>query len=281
MKGKLPLTARSGTPGASGAIRLIGSLLALLAGSFPVVVSAADETVTIVSPGFLYNGGLDILARGFEEETGTRIIVRHTGMGEAMDAARNGEADAVFLPADLMDELAVEGVILPATRARVGRAYQGLAVRKGSAIPDISTPENFVAALESANLVLYSRCRPDVIPGQEGCTRTAKMMADLLARPEFAKVKSAPSAYGEGGAALARNEGDMAIQNISQILLWDNLQVAGPIPEPFGMYMDGVAAIPANAPNAPGGRRFIQYATQPGTFSIWWSRGVDPREGAP
>jgi hypothetical protein len=25
---------------------------------------------------------------------------------------------------------------------------------------------------------------------------------------------------------------------------------------------------------------FIAYATQPGTFPIWYSRGIDPRNGA-
>lgn len=106
------------------------------------------------------------------------------------------------------------------------------------------------------------------------------MITDLLHRPEFAKVKSAPSAFGEGGAALARNEGDMAIQNISQILLWDNLQLVGRIPEEFGMYLDGVGCVPTNAAESADAKRFIDYATQPGTFSIWWSKGVDPRVGA-
>ena len=65
------------------------------------------------------------------------------------------------------------------------------------------------------------------------------MITDMFKRPEFAKVKSAPSAYGEGGAALTRNEGDMAIQNISQIFIWDNLAMVGLVPEQVGMYLDG------------------------------------------
>lgn len=257
---------------------LILSAIAL-SGILPNAGYAQQRILTIATPGFLYNGGLDIIAKGFEEETRIRTLIRYGGMRQVMDDAADGSADVIFLPADLMDEAAAKGSIKSGSRTRVGRAYQGLAVRKGSRIPDISSKEKFVVALESANLVLHSRCDEAVVPGKEGCTRTARMITDMLKRPEFAKVKSAPSAYGEGGAALARNEGDMAIQNISQIVMWDNLQVVGPVPEDYGMYMDGVAALSSKANNAADGARFIKYATQSGTFPIWWSRGVDTRKG--
>ncbi|MEP7245812.1 MAG: substrate-binding domain-containing protein [Gammaproteobacteria bacterium] len=240
---------------------------------------AQPREIIVSTPGFMFNGGLDIITRGFQEETGIKVTLKPGGMAQVMGYALDGSADAVFLPADHMDELAAKGAIKPGTRKRIGRSYQGLAIRKGDKIPDISSKEKFIATLESANLVLHSRCQETVVPGTTGCSRTAKMITDMLERPEFAKVKSAPSAYGEGGAALARNEGDMAIQNISQIIIWDNLVVVGPVPEELGMYMDGVAAVPSKASNPTLGRQFIEYATRKGTFPIWWSRGVDPRKG--
>jgi molybdate transport system substrate-binding protein len=177
-----------------------------------------------------------------------------------------------------MDEIAAKGAIKPATRKRVGRSYQGLANRKGDAIPDISTKEKFIAVMEKANRVMHSRCQGT--PGGAGCSQTSYMISSLFDRPEMAKVKHAPSPYGEGGDALARNEGDMAIQNISQIYKWDNLQLVGPVPEEFGLYLDGVAAVTSKGKNPALGQQFIDYATQKGTFPIWYSRGVDPRKGA-
>jgi ABC-type Fe3+ transport system substrate-binding protein len=132
--------------------------------------------------------------------------------------------------------------------------------------------------LKSANKVLHSRCNG--APGGPGCTRTSYMLSSLFDLPEFAGVKHAASPYGEGGDALARGEGDMAVQNISQIMKWDNLVVVGPIPEEYGRYLDGVAAVPAKAAHQDLGKQFITYATQPGTFAIWYSRGIDPRKGA-
>jgi len=239
---------------------------------------AQTREVIVATPGFTNNGGLDIITKAFEEETGIKVTVRGGGMEAIMNIGVEGSADAVFLPHDHMDEITAKGAILAGSRKRIGRSYMGVAIRKGSKIPDISTKEKFIAALESANVVLHSRCAGT--PGGPGCSRTAAMITGLFDHPELANVKHAPSAFGEGGAAVARNEGDMAIQNISQIIIWDSLAVVGPVPEEYGLYFDGVAAVPAKAKNPDLGRQFIEYATQPGTFPIWWSRGIDPRKGS-
>jgi len=237
--------------------------------------AAPVREITVATPGFMNNGGIDVLSKGFQEETGIKVTVKYGGMEVVEAAALDGSADAFFLPADLVDSVAAKGGLKAGTRKRVGRSYQGLAVLKGAKVPDISTKEKFIATLESANRVLYSGGNQAV-----GLTRTARMMAEMFKRPEFARVKSAASPYGEGGAALARYEGDMAIQNISQIIIWDNLVVVGRVPEEFGMYLDGVAGVSSKAKNAADAQRFIDYVTAPGTFSLWWSRGIDPRKGA-
>ena len=255
----------------SAAIGLVAATLA-----FAAPAAAQTREVVVGTPGFTFNGGLDIITKAFEAETGIKVTVKNGGMDDVKKMAADGAADAVFLPADEMDQ--VKGDIKAGTRKRVGRSYQGLAVMKGAKIPDISTKEKFIAVLKSANRVMHSRCNGT--PGGTGCSKTSYMLSSLFDLPEFAGVKHAPSPYGEGGDALARGEGDMAVQNISQIMKWDNLVVVGPIPEEYGRYLDGVAAVPAKAAHPDLGQQFIQYATQPGTFAIWYSRGVDPRKGA-
>ena len=256
-----------------GALAGVAAVMAL---ALTAPAGAQTREVIVGTPGFTNNGGLDIITKAFEAETGIKVIVKGGGMDDIKKLATDGTADAVFLPADEMD--LVKGDIKAGTRKRVGRSYQGLAVVKGQKIPDISTKEKFIAALKSANRVMHSRCTGT--PGGPGCTKTSYMLSSLFDLPEFAGVKHAPSPYGEGGDALARGEGDMAVQNISQIIKWDNLVVAGPIPEEYGRYLDGVAAVPSKAAHSDLGQQFIQYATQPGTFAIWYSRGIDPRKGS-
>jgi molybdate transport system substrate-binding protein len=259
-------------------IRIACAVIAIL-GAFATPATAQVREVIIGTPGFTNNGGLDIISTAFEAETGIKVSIKGGGMDQVMGYAIDGSIDAVFLPADHMDEITAKGAIMPGTRKRIGRSYQGLAIMKGAKVPDISTKEKFIAALKSANLVLHSRCTGT--PGGSGCSRTAHMLSSLFDLPELSGVRHAPSPFGEGGDALARGEGDMAVQNISQIMKWDNLVVVGPIPEEFGRYLDAVAAVPSKAAHHDLGQQFIAYATQPGTFPIWHSRGIDPRKGAP
>jgi molybdate transport system substrate-binding protein len=258
----------------SAAIGFAAALAFILSWAAPAL--AQTREVIVGTPGFTNVGGLEIITKAFEAETGIKVTVKSGGMDDIKKLATDGSADAVFLPADEMDQ--VKDAIKAGTRKRIGRSYQGLAVMKGAKVPDISTKEKFIAVLKTANRVMHSRCNGT--PGGQGCTKTAYMLSSLFDLPEMAGVKHAPSPYGEGGDALARGEGDMAVQNISQIMKWDNLVVVGPIPEEYGRYLDAVAAVPSKAAHQDLGQQFIQYATQPGTFAIWYSRGVDPRKGA-
>ncbi len=124
------------------------------------------------------------------QETGIKVTVKSGGMEQVMSYAIDGSVDAVFLPADHMDDVAAKGAIKAGTRKRIGRSYQGLAVQKGAKIPDISTKEKFIAALKSANLVLHSRCNGT--PGGPGCSRTSYMLSSLFDLPEMAGVEARP-----------------------------------------------------------------------------------------
>ena len=102
----------------------------------------------------------------------------------------------------------------------LGRNRMGLAVKAGAPKPDISTPEKFAAALKSAKAVMRSN------PASR--TMVATIIDDMLKRPEFAGVNAPASTKGEGGQALAAGEGDMAIQTISQILPYKEIELVGP-----------------------------------------------------
>ena len=64
----------------------------------------------------------------------------------------------------------------------------------------------------------------------------------LNAHPEFAGVKRKISKNGEGGQAVARGEGQMALQLICEIINHpDELSNVGPVPDSLGAYIDSAA----------------------------------------
>jgi molybdate transport system substrate-binding protein len=167
-----------------------------------------------------------------------------------------------------MDQLEAEKGIVPGSRMAIGRVRMALAVHKGDPIPDISTVEKLAAVLKSADSVLRSN--------PVGGSMVAAIIETMLKRPEFAGVKSKISPFGEGGQALMRGEGQMAIQAECEILNHpDHLGNAGPVPDELGAYMDMVAAVPIRSTHPKEAAAWLKYATQPGTYSLWLGRGLE------
>src|ERR1700685_882491 len=79
------------------------SALVFAALVFAAPAGAQTREVIVGTPGFTYNGGLDIITKAFEAETGIKVIVKKGGMDDIKKLATDGAADAVFLPADEMD----------------------------------------------------------------------------------------------------------------------------------------------------------------------------------
>jgi molybdate transport system substrate-binding protein len=149
-----------------------------------------------------------------------------------------------------------------------------LALHKGDPIPDISTVEKLAAVLKSADSVMRSN--------PAGGSMVAAIIEKMLQRPEFAGVKSKISSYGEGGQALARGEGQMAIQAECEIINHpDTLANAGPVPDELGAYMDMVAAVSIRSANPKQAADWLKYATQPGTYSLWLGKGLERLNRAP
>jgi len=124
--------------------------------------------------------------------------------------------------------------------------------------------------LTEADSVMYSN------PDPKNGSMAAQMIDKMLNRPEFAGVKRKPSPYGEGGQALARGEGQYALQLICEIVNHpDALTNAGPVPDSLGAYIDSAAAISSRAPHPKEAADFLKYATQEGTYSLWLGRGLE------
>src|SRR3984893_12834381 len=166
--------------------------------------AAAD--IRVMAPGVIYNAGILDLAAAYTKETGKKEAVMVVGMGTIVKAVKtaNPPADVIMLPFELMSTLSLDGGVVPGTFTPLGRSEMGLAVRAGAPHPDISTVEKCCAALRSAKTVMRSN--------PAGGSMVAKVIEDkVIKRPEFAGANSPVSTQGEGGQALVRGEGDMAL----------------------------------------------------------------------
>ena len=97
----------------------------------------------------------------------------------------------------------------------------------------------------------------------------------MIKRAEFAGVNSPVSTQGEGGQALVRGEGDMAIQAICEILPYKQIELIGPLPRELAAWIDMSTAISARAMHPEDARAFIKYLLRPESNAVWKAKGLE------
>jgi len=240
----------------------------LLAQAPDAAYAAAD--IRVLAPGVVYNAGLLDLAAAYTKETGKKVAVTLVGMGRIVNAVKadNPPADVITLPFELMTTLSLDGGVVPDTFLPLGRSEMGLAVRAGAPHPDIVTVEKLAAALRGAKAVMRSN--------PAGGSMVAKVIEDkVIKRPEFSGVNSPVSTQGEGGQALARGEGDMALQAICEILPYKQIELVGALPRQLGAWIDMAAAVSARAMHRDDAAAFIKYLLRPEANMVWKAKGLE------
>ena len=243
---------------------LSAALLALSAAN----VQAAD--IRVFAPGFVYNSALKELAADFTKQTGVNVIVTEVGMNVIINQIKTSTpaADVVALPSDLMNTLALDGGIVTASYTPLGRDELGLAVKKGAPKPDISTVEKLAAVLKTAQAVEVNDPKAGTMQGV--------IIDGILKRSEFAGVHVVPVSKGEGAGALARGEGDMAIQLVPEILNKPPIELVAPLPAELGGHMDAMLAVSSRSSHPKEAAEFIKFLTRPEAKTAWAAKGMKP-----
>jgi len=244
----------------------LAALVAVFA--FAVTSGARAEQVNLLSPPMITNAGLKEINARYTEKTGTTFSIAGAEITKLPDAikAANPPLDIVFMPTDMMSKLAADGGIQAGKRVHLGRMQIGLAVKKGAPHPDISTVAKLAAALKSAQLVVYSN--------PANGSLQARMIDTLLNRPEFAGVHKQVSTKGNGIAALARGDGDMALQLVCEILDRPETELVGPLPAELNASIDADAAMLTGAPHPKEAAAYLAQITQPDAVRVWASKGL-------
>jgi molybdate transport system substrate-binding protein len=166
-------------------------------------------------------GAMREVTAQYETETGTRIDADFAPTVALLERLRGGEpADIAILTAQGIDDLIAEGIIRRGTRTDMARSFVGIAVKAGAPKPDIGTVDAFTATLLAARAVAYSRI------GASGL-----FFAGLLDRLGIAaSVKTLVVPSGFTAERLVTGEADLAVQQVSELLMVPGIEVVGALP---------------------------------------------------
>jgi molybdate transport system substrate-binding protein len=93
----------------------------------------------------------------FEQVSGHKLTIVFDPLGRVLKRIEDGgTADVIVLPAQGIDRLVKEGKAASGEVRTIARSEVGVAVRKGTPKPDISSPEAFKQSMLAAKSIFIS-----------------------------------------------------------------------------------------------------------------------------
>ena len=225
----------------------------------------------LMSGGFA--GAYDRLLPEFERSSGIKVT---TGSGAsqgngphtiAAQLARGVPADVVIMSREGLAELVAANRIAAGTIADLARVPLGVAVRAGSAKPDVSTVDAFRQALLNAGTI--------AVPGS---TSGIWLQAELFPRLGVAqKIKVAMTPRGSDASGMvAAGDADLAVMPVSEIMAARGVDLAGILATEIQMVQVFAAAIVAGSHAVEASRRLIAFLASPRAAETIGRSGMDP-----
>ncbi len=180
-------------------------------------------------------------------------------------------ADLAILTRAGIDTLSDSGVLSAESVRDVAISSIGIAVRQGAAMPDISSVEAVRALLLSVPSLCYSRS------GASGL-HFAKVIRQLGIADEVER-KANIIASGFTAEAVADGRCEIAVQQVSELLVVPGIAVVGALPAAINETMTFSAAIFTDASASDEAREFLDFITDPRHAGLYRRHGLELARG--
>jgi molybdate transport system substrate-binding protein len=155
--------------------------------------------------------------------------------------------DLAILGPAAIDELIKQGKLLAATRADVARSGIGVAVRKGTPKPELSSTDAFKRAVVNAKSIAFNEAG-----------LTGAHLKNVFQR------------------LVAAGEADIGMTQVSEILPVAGAELAGPLPAEIQHYSVFPAAIRTGSARVDAGNALIKFLASPDAVRLLKAHGLEP-----
>jgi molybdate transport system substrate-binding protein len=238
----------------------------------PFLAGAASARLNVlISGGF--SGAYERLLPEFERTSGIKVM---TGSGASQGAGpqtiaaqltRGVPADVVILSREGLSELIAAKWIVAGTDVDLARVALGVAVRAGTAKPDLSTVEAFKQVLLNANTI--------AVPAS---TSGIWLMNDLFPRLGIAErinVKAMPRGT-DATSMVASGGADLAVMPVSEIVHAAGVDFAGSLVPEIQFVQTFSAAVVAGSGHSDRSRRLIEFLASARASEAIRKSGMEP-----
>jgi molybdate transport system substrate-binding protein len=247
-------------------VKIAAALLFLFAAATSKDVDAAELKLMIT------NGAKPVIAEiapQFERSTGHKLSIAYEGSPKLQEAILRGDDfDVALLISINMEAVVGGGWIDAVTRVNIARSGLGVGVRAGQPKPDIGTVDAFKVAMLNAKSIAY------VTVGASG--RHFIAVCERLGIAEEVKAKSKTLPTGSVAEFVVNGEAEIAVQQISEVLSVQGIDLVGPFPSELDLVSQITAAVSAKSNQPEAAKAFINFLATPEVAAVIKAKGMQP-----
>ncbi len=218
-------------------------------------------------------GLVKALQQGYTQATGAQIQARFGAVGAMHDALLAGEpCDVLVLTQALIDGLVAEGRMAADSVASLGRVRTAVAVRAGTAWPDLATP----AALKAALLAASGIYVPDTQRSTAG-QHVARMLRELgVAETLASRLREFPNgATAMREMAASAEAAPIGCTQATEIRYTPGVELVAMLPAPFELATLYTVAVASHSAQPGLARQFAALLSGPETAALRRAGGFE------
>ena len=211
----------------------------------------------------------------FERASGHKLTIVFATLGPALKRIAGGEtADVIVLPAQGIDSLVKEGKAASGDVRTVARSQVGVAVRKGTPKPDISSPESFKEAMLAARSIFIS----DPARGGIGTPHVLKVFERLGIAEEMKRKTIYTKVAGRAGIAqaLVETDANISLNQLKEFAPVPGMEIVGPLPGELALSTLFSAVVMGGSNNGEAARALVNFLRTPEAAAAIKTRGLEP-----
>ncbi|MGA7209672.1 MAG: substrate-binding domain-containing protein [Pseudolabrys sp.] len=240
-----------------------------LAGGLVVLASLAQAAEIKVLSGNGAKAAVRELCTQFERATGNKINLHFEVNADIQKKIEAGEYfDVAVLNPPVIETLSKEAKIMAGSRADIGRAGLGVAVRQGAPKPDISSVYAFRRTLLASKSVAF--------PGKGASGLYFVSLLDRMGIKAEMQGKLKPMEAEDTVEVVARGEADLVVVVATRIMDVAGIDMVGPIPEELQTKIGFAAGLSSSTKQPDAAKALIRFLTAPSAAATLRSKGVDP-----
>jgi molybdate transport system substrate-binding protein len=249
--------------------RLASLLVAALAVASGIPAGAAE--LSLIAPGGI-KAAVEALIPDFERTTGNTVKATFgSGAGTKAQVVRGDPFDVPIVQPPY-DAVLASGHVVAGSAAPLATVSVGIAVRPGTAKPDIATADAVKRLLLGAKGISYPDAAAGAAAGVSFVATLRKLgLADAL-KPKLKIARTGAGAM----ELLEQGEVDVGVTFVSEIITVPGVVLVGPLPRNISPPTAFVAFVSAQSSDKAAAQALVSYLASPAAAAVYKAKGMLP-----